>query len=59
MVTSVANNLINMSYDDLQKVAVLVANFPNGAKLADLINFAIYDNDVVTNGADLHEPAEA
>jgi hypothetical protein len=59
MVTSVANNLINMSYDDLQKVAVLVANFPNGAKLADLINFSIYDNDVVTNGADLHEPAEA
>ncbi len=59
MVTSVANNLINMSYEDLQKVAVLVANFPNGAKLADLISFAIYDNDVVTNGVNSYSYSQA
>ena len=50
VVTSVVNNLINMSDEDLQKVAVLLANFPNGEKLADMIGFAIFDNDVVTNG---------
>lgn len=49
VVTSVVNNLINMSDEDLQKVAVLLANFPNGAKLADLIGFAIYDNGVVSS----------
>ena len=59
VVTSVVNNLINMSDEDLQKVAVLLANFPNGEKLADMIGFAIFDNDMVANGVDLYEPAEA
>ena len=47
VVTSVVNNLINMSDSDLQKVAVLLANFPNGEKLADLIGFALFDKSVV------------
>ncbi len=59
VVTSVANNLVNMSNEDLQKVAVLLANFPNGAKLADLISFSIYDNDVVTNGVNSYSYTEA
>ena len=50
VVTSVVNNLINMSDEDLVKVANLLAKFPNGEKLADQIGFAIFDNDVVTNG---------
>lgn len=59
VVTSVANNLINMSDEDLQKVAILVANFANGEKLADLISFAIFDNDVVTNGSNSYSYSEA
>ena len=47
VVTSVVNNLINMSDADLQKVAILLANFPNGEKLADLIGFALFDKSVV------------
>ena len=47
VVTSVVNNLINMSDSDLQKVAILLANFPNGEKLADLIGFALFDKSVV------------
>jgi hypothetical protein len=47
VVTSVVNNLINMSDKDLQEVAVLLANFPNGEKLADLIGFALFDKSVV------------
>ena len=49
VVTSVVNNLINMSNEDLQEVAVLLANYPNGEKLADLIGFAIFDKSVVEN----------
>ena len=49
VVTSVVNNLINMSDKDLQEVAVLLANYPNGEKLADLIGFAIFDKSVVEN----------
>lgn len=47
VVTSVVNNLVNMSDKDLQEVAVLLANFPNGEKLADLIGFALFDKSVV------------
>lgn len=47
VVTSVVNNLINMSDKDLQEVAVLLANYPNGEKLADLIGFALFDKSVV------------
>lgn len=46
VVTSVVNNLVNMSDEDLQKVAILLANFPNGEKLADLIGFALFDKSV-------------
>lgn len=49
VVTSVVNNLINMSDADLQKVAILLANFPNGEKLADLIGFALFDKSVVAD----------
>lgn len=49
VVTSVVNNLINMSDSDLQKVAILLANFPNGEKLADLIGFALFDKSVVND----------
>jgi len=49
VVTSVVNNLINMSDSDLQKVAILLANFPNGEKLADLIGFALFDKSVVAD----------
>ena len=49
VVTSVVNNLVNMSDEDLQNVAVLLANFPNGGKLADLIVFAIQDKSIVEN----------
>ena len=46
VVTSVVNNLINMSDKDLQEVAVLLANYPNGEKLADLIGFALFDKSL-------------
>ena len=59
VVTSVVNNLINMSESDLRSVATLLAQYPNGEKLADMIGFAIFDNDMVANGVDLYEPAEA
>ena len=49
VVTSVVNNLVNMSDKDLQEVAVLLANFPNGEKLADLIGFALFDKSVVAD----------
>ena len=49
VVTSVVNNLINMSDSDLQKVAILLASFPNGEKLADLIGFALFDKSVVND----------
>ena len=49
VVTSVVNNLINMSDKDLQEVAVLLANYPNGEKLADLIGFALFDKSVVND----------
>jgi hypothetical protein len=48
VVTSVVNNLINMSDKDLNEVAVLLAKFPNGEKLADLIGFALFDKSVVS-----------
>ena len=47
VVTSVVNNLINMSDKDLNKVAVLLAKFPNGEKLADQIGFALFDSQIV------------
>jgi hypothetical protein len=59
VVTSVVNNLINMSDEDLQKVAVLLANFPNGEKLADMIGFAIFDKSVVTDGINSYAYPEA
>lgn len=59
VVTSVVNNLINMSDEDLQKVAVLLANFPNGEKLADMIGFAIFDNSVVADGVNSYSYPEA
>mgnify|MGYP003336139515 CR=1 FL=1 len=59
VVTSVVNSIINMSDDDLRSVATILAQYPNGVKLADLVGFAIFDNDMVTNGVDLYEPAEA
>jgi len=43
VVASVVNNLMDMSNDDLQKVAILLANDSNGAKLATFIEFAIQD----------------
>lgn len=49
VVTSVVNSLVNMSDKDLQEVAVLLANFPNGEKLADLIGFALFDKSVVAD----------
>jgi len=49
VVTSVVNNLINMSDEDLNKVAVLLAKFPNGEKLADQIGFALFDSQIVEN----------
>lgn len=49
VVTSVVNNLVNMSNEDLQEVAVLLANYPNGEKLADLIGFALFDKSVVAD----------
>ena len=58
VVTSVVNSIINMSQENLQEVATLLAQYPNGEKLADMIGFSIFDNDVVTNGIDLYEPAE-
>jgi hypothetical protein len=48
IVASVVNNLINMSDRDLQEVAVLLANYPNGEKLASQIGFALIDKDVVS-----------
>ena len=48
-----------MSAEDLQQVAILVANFPNGEKLADLISFALFDKDVVTNGNNSYAYPEA
>ncbi len=59
VVTSVANSLINMNDEELQEVAKIVANFRNGEKLADLIGFAIFDNDVVTNGNNSYAYPEA
>ena len=59
VVTSVVNNLINMSDEDLQKVAVLLANFPNGEKLADMIGFAIFDKSVVTDDINSYAYPEA
>lgn len=60
VVTSVVNNLINMNDEDLQEVAVLLAKFPNGEKLADLIGFAIFDNDVVVkNGNNSYAYSQA
>ena len=59
VVTSVVNSIINMSDDDLRSVATILAQYPNGVKLADLVGFAIFDNDMVTNGVDLYEPAKA
>ena len=56
VVTSVVNSIINMSQENLQEVATLLAQYPNGEKLADMIGFSIFDNDVVTNGIDLYEP---
>ncbi len=53
VVTSVVNNLINMSDKDLQEVAVLLVNFPNGEKLADLIGFALFDKNVVENETEI------
>ena len=47
VVTSVVNNLINMSDKDLNEVAVLLAKFPNGEKLADQIGFALIDSQIV------------
>ena len=58
VVTSVVNSIINMSQENLQEVATLLAQYPNGEKLADMIGFSIFDNDVVNNGIDLYEPAE-
>ena len=45
--------------EDLQKVAVLLAGFPNGEKLADMIGFALFDNDVVANGNNSYAYPEA
>ena len=47
VVTSVVNNLINMSDKDLNEVAVLLAKFPNGEKLADQIGFDLFDSQSV------------
>ena len=58
VVTSVVNNLINMSDADLRSVATMVAQYPNGEKLADLIGFALFDNDVVTNGVNSYSYPE-
>lgn len=58
VVTSVVNSIINMSQENLQEIATLLAQYPNGEKLADMISFSIFDNDVVNNGIDLYEPAE-
>lgn len=58
VVTSVVNSLINMSDEDLQNVATLLANYPNGEKLADMIGFAIFDNSVVTNGVNSYPYSE-
>lgn len=58
VVTSVVNNLINMSDEDLRSVATLVAQYRNGEKLADLIGFALYDNDMVKNGVDSYSYSE-
>jgi len=38
VVASVVNNLMDMSNDDLQKVAILLANDSNGAKWRPLLN---------------------
>ncbi len=59
VVTSVVNNLINFSDEELNEVAVLLAKFPNGGKLANMIDFAIFDNDVVTNGNNSYSYPEA
>lgn len=53
VVTSVVNNLINMEDKELQEVAILLANFPNGEKLADLIGFALFDKSVVETEMEL------
>ena len=58
VVTSVVNNLINMSDEDLRTVATMVAQYRNGEKLADLIGFALYDNDVVANGVNSYQYTE-
>jgi hypothetical protein len=42
-----------MSDKDLQEVAVLLVNFPNGEKLADLIGFALFDKNVVENETEI------
>jgi len=36
-----------MSDKDLNEVAVLLAKFPNGEKLADQIGFALFDSQIV------------
>jgi len=59
VVTSVVNSIINMSQENLQEVATLLAQYPNGEKLADMIGFAIFDNDVVTNGINSYAYPEA
>ena len=47
VVTSVVNNLINMSDEDLNSVAVLLSQYPNGDKLSSLISYAIQDSQIV------------
>lgn len=44
--TSVANSLINMSDNQLQEIASLIANFPAGEKLGNYIDYAILDRQI-------------
>ena len=53
VVTSVVNNLINMSDEDLNSVAILLAQYPNGDKLSSLIGYAIQDSQIVENEMEL------
>ena len=50
ILAATAANIAQMSDSDLQALATLLAGMPVGEKLADQISFAIFDNDVVTNG---------
>jgi hypothetical protein len=53
VVTSVVNNLINMSDEDLNSVAVLLSQYPNGDRLSALIGYAIQDLQIVESEMEL------